>query len=281
MEIELFNNTNNVYSNKDNINGEIFLTLNDRNVFSYASLTVELIGQIETDAITQFMNIKKEIDSDGEVYQRQSHPFSFSRPGFVYETYNGEKMKIKYLVRAIITKKIFGTKLSVDKSFDVKCSLEKEQYEQMIFSRMNYEIGFKGLYLNTHIDFEMSKNKFNIEEEAIEGNVKFINIENVPITSIDVYLMKTEKIMNKSDNYIISKYELCDGQPWRGDSIPIRFYLNNYKLSPTMKTINNSQYSVRYYIKIVVYCEYDSEDEANGQLSKMFEIVLYRYDRTI
>ena len=190
-------------------------------------------------------------------------------------------MKIKYLVRAIITKKIFGTKLSVDKSFDVKCSLEKEQYEQMIFSRMNYEIGFKGLYLNTHIDFEMSKNKFNIEEEAIEGNVKFINIENVPITSIDVYLMKTEKIMNKSDNYIISKYELCDGQPWRGDSIPIRFYLNNYKLSPTMKTINNSQYSVRYYIKIVVYCEYDSEDEANGQLSKMFEIVLYRYHRTI
>ena len=155
MEIELFNNTNNVYSNKDNINGEIFLTLNDRNVFSYASLTVELIGQIETDAITQFMNIKKEIDSDGEVYQRQSHPFSFSRPGFVYETYNGEKMKIKYLVRAIITKKIFGTKLSVDKSFDVKCSLEKEQHEQMIFSRMNYEIGFKGLYLNTHIDLEI------------------------------------------------------------------------------------------------------------------------------
>ena len=94
----------------------------------------------------------------------------------------------------------------------------------------------------------------------------------MPIASIDLYLVKSEKINGNNNNYIIGKYEVCDGQPLEGDVIPIRMTLDNFEVSPTMNNINNIGW-VKYYLKIVIYID---KNNKNFQLIKNIEILLYR-----
>ena len=57
-----------------------------------------------------------------------------------------------------------------------------------------------------------------------------------------------------TENETIAKYEIMDGAPVRGESIPIRLFLSGYELTPTMKDINK-KFSVRYYLNLVLVDE--------------------------
>ena len=52
----------------------------------------------------------------------------------------------------------------------------------------------------------------------------------------------------------MGKYEIMDGAPVRGESIPIRLFLAGYDLTPTMRDINK-KFSVRYYLNLVLVDE--------------------------
>ena len=57
-----------------------------------------------------------------------------------------------------------------------------------------------------------------------------------------------------NENETIAKYEIMDGSPVRGESIPIRVFLAGYDLTPTMRDINKN-FSVRYYLNLVLVDE--------------------------
>ena len=57
-----------------------------------------------------------------------------------------------------------------------------------------------------------------------------------------------------TENEQVAKYEIMDGAPVRGESIPIRLFLAGYDLSPTMRDINK-KFSVRYYLNLVLVDE--------------------------
>lgn len=57
-----------------------------------------------------------------------------------------------------------------------------------------------------------------------------------------------------NENETIAKYEIMDGSPVRGESIPIRVFLAGYDLTPTMRDINK-KFSVRYYLNLVLVDE--------------------------
>ena len=52
------------------------------------------------------------------------------------------------------------------------------------------------------------------------------------------------------------RYEIMDGAPVKGESIPIRVFLAGYDLTPTMRDINK-KFSVRYYLNLVLVDEED------------------------
>jgi hypothetical protein len=52
----------------------------------------------------------------------------------------------------------------------------------------------------------------------------------------------------------VAKYEIMDGAPVRGESIPIRLFLGGYDLTPTMKDIQR-KFSVRYFLNLVLIDE--------------------------
>ena len=53
---------------------------------------------------------------------------------------------------------------------------------------------------------------------------------------------------------LVFRYEIMDGAPVRGESIPIRVFLAGYDLTPTMRDINK-KFSVRYYLNLVLVDE--------------------------
>lgn len=59
-----------------------------------------------------------------------------------------------------------------------------------------------------------------------------------------------------TENETIAKYEIMDGAPVKGESIPIRVFLAGYDLAPSMKDINK-KFSVRYYLNLVLMDEED------------------------
>ena len=95
------------------------------------------------------------------------------------------------------------------------------------------------------------------------------------IKTVELHLIKIEKIgiglSQRKDNILINKFEVVDGQPFPNDLIPLRFYLNDFGLSPTYNNINN-YFSVSYFIKFVVV------DEEEKIFSKHQEIFLWRKD---
>ena len=50
------------------------------------------------------------------------------------------------------------------------------------------------------------------------------------------------------------RYEIQDGAPVKGESIPIRVFLAGYDLTPTMRDINK-KFSVKYYLNLVLVDE--------------------------
>ena len=62
--------------------------------------------------------------------------------------------------------------------------------------------------------------------------------------------MKLKKIT------LFFRYEIMDGAPVKGESIPIRVFLAGYDLTPTMRDINK-KFSVRYYLNLVLVDEED------------------------
>jgi len=71
------------------------------------------------------------------------------------------------------------------------------------------------------------------------------------------------------DNETIAKYEIMDGAPVKGESIPIRVFLAGYDLTPTMRDINK-KFSVKYYLNLVLV------DEEERRYFKQQEITLWR-----
>jgi len=70
-----------------------------------------------------------------------------------------------------------------------------------------------------------------------------------------------------NENETIAKYEIMDGSPVRGESIPIRVFLAGYDLTPTMRDINK-KFSVRYYLNLVLV---DEEERRYFKQQVLFE----------
>lgn len=69
----------------------------------------------------------------------------------------------------------------------------------------------------------------------------------------------------------ISRFEIMDGQPVRGETIPIRLFLGGFDLTPTFRDVNK-KFSTRYYLSLVLI------DEDGRRYFKQSEITLYRID---
>ena len=73
-----------------------------------------------------------------------------------------------------------------------------------------------------------------------------------------------------NENETVAKYEIMDGAPVRGESIPIRLFLGGFDaLTPTFRSVQN-KFSVKYFLNLVLI------DEEDRRYFKQQEITLFR-----
>lgn len=109
-------------------------------------------------------------------------------------------------------------------------------------------------------------------KDVIVGKIYFLLVR-IKLKHMEIAIIKKESTgigqNTFNDNENVTKYEIMDGAPVRGESIPIRLFLSGYDLTPTMKDINK-KFSVRYYLNLVLV------DEEERRYFKQQEIILWR-----
>ncbi|KXJ13550.1 Vacuolar protein sorting-associated protein 26B-like [Exaiptasia diaphana] len=94
-------------------------------------------------------------------------------------------------------------------------------------------------------------------KDAIVGKIYFLLVR-IKIKHMELAIIKRETTgtgpNTYNENETIAKYEIMDGAPVRGESIPIRLFLAGYELTPTFKDVNK-KFSVRYFLNLVLVDE--------------------------
>ncbi len=93
----------------------------------------------------------------------------------------------------------------------------------------------------------------------------------IKVKYMELAIIKREIIGDnaQSESETVAKFEIMDGAPVKGESIPIRLFLGAYELTPTMRDVQK-KFSCKYYLNLVLV------DEEERRYFKQQEIVLWR-----
>lgn len=170
---------------------------------------------------------------------------------------------VRYFVRVTITRSALYA--NVVQEFDF--AVQNLGREPEINNSIKMEVGIEDCL---HIEFEYNKSKYHLQDVVL-GKIYFLLVR-IKIKHMEVEIRRREttgagaSLYNESET--IAKFEIMDGAPVRGESIPIRLFLNGFGISPTYKNVNN-KFSVKYYLNLVLV------DEEDRRYFKQQEIQLW------
>ena len=104
-----------------------------------------------------------------------------------------------------------------------------------------------------HLEFEYNKSVFHLEDVLI-GRIYF-SLVRLKLRAMELCILRRETSTDcdTTDSEVLARYEIMDGSPGKGDTIPIRFFFSSMigSLTPTMREVNK-RFSSRYYINLVL-----------------------------
>ncbi|OQV06231.1 hypothetical protein CLAIMM_10833 isoform 2 [Cladophialophora immunda] len=210
----------------------------------------------------EFLSLGQELAAPGELQHPQTFPFNFKNVEKQYESYNGINVKLRYFVRVTVSRRMA----------DVIREKDIWVYSYRIPPETNSSIKMDvGIEDCLHIEFEYSKSKYHLKD-VIVGRIYFLLVR-LKIKHMELSIIRRETTgvapnqYNESETLV--RFEIMDGSPSRGETIPIRLFLGGFDLTPTFREVNK-KYSTRYYLSLVLI------DEDARRYFKQSEIVLYR-----
>jgi len=236
------------------------------NRLEHHGIKIEFIGQIELyydrGNHHEFLSLVKELARPGELTQNTSFDFEFNQVEKPYECYTGANVRLRYFLRVTIVRRLS----------DMTKEMDLLVHTLATYPEMNNPIKMEvGIEECLHIEFEYNKSKYHLKD-VIVGKIYFLLVR-IKIRYMEVAIIKRETTGSGPntfhDNENIAKYEIMDGAPVKGESIPIRVFLAGYDVTPTMKDINK-KFSVKYYLNLVLV------DEEDRRYFKQQEITLWR-----
>lgn len=235
----------------------------------HQGISVSFIGLIELNQDRgthhEFASLVKDLAKPGELTHNASYPFEFVNVEKPHESYTGRNVNLRYFIRVKILRKLSNiVKENELIVHTLACYPE-------VNSPIKMEVGIEDCL---HIEFEYNKSKYHLKD-VIVGKIYFLLVR-IKIKHMEIAIIKKEITgVNQNtfnENETIAKYEIMDGAPVRGESIPIRLFLGGYDLTPTLKEINK-KFSVKYYLNLVIV------DEEDRRYFKQQEIILWRKGR--
>lgn len=256
-----------LYYDGETVSGRVNVTLKKPgSKLEHHGIRIELIGQIELyydrGNHHEFQSLVRELARPGDLIQNTSYPFEFLNVEKPYEVYVGANVRLRYFLRVTIARRISDIVREVDMAVHTLCSYPE------INSPIKMEVGIEDCL---HIEFEYNKSKYHLKDVTV-GKIYFLLVR-IKIKHMEIAIIKRETTGSGPNTYTenetIAKYEIMDGAPVKGESIPIRVFLAGYDLTPTMRDVNK-KFSVRYYLNLVLM---DTEDR---RYFKQQEITLWR-----
>lgn len=256
-----------MYYDGESVAGKVNVTLkNPGKKLEHQGVKIEFIGQIELfydrGNHHEFTSLVRELARPGELTQSTSYDFEFVNVEKPYETYTGANVRLRYFLRVSIVRRLSDVTKELDIGVHTLAS-----YPEMNNS-IKMEVGIEDCL---HIEFEYNKSKYHLKD-VIVGKIYFLLVR-IKIKHMELAIIKRETTgtgpNTYNENETIAKYEIMDGAPVRGESIPIRLFLAGYELTPTFKDVNK-KFSVRYFLNLVLV------DEEERRYFKQQEIILWR-----
>ncbi|KAJ3394801.1 Vacuolar protein sorting-associated protein 26B [Lobulomyces angularis] len=255
-----------LYFDGEAVSGKVMVRVKDGKKLEHQGIKIEFVGHIELfydrGNHYEFASLTQELAAPGELRQNATYDFEFKNVEKQYESYFGINVKLRYFVRVTV-----GRRLSdVTKEKDIFVHSYKMPPETNASIKM--EVGIEDCL---HIEFEYNKNKYHLRD-VIVGKIYFLLVR-IKIKHMELSIIRRETTGAAPNQYneseTITKFEIMDGAPVRGETIPIRLFLSGFELTPTYKDVNK-KFSTRYYLNLVLI------DEENRRYFKQQEISIYR-----
>ncbi|XP_039022975.1 vacuolar protein sorting-associated protein 26A-like [Hibiscus syriacus] len=256
-----------LFQSQENIVGEVVLEPIHGKKVEHNGVKIELLGQIELyfdrGNFYDFTSLVRELDVPGELYERKAYPFEFATVEMPYESYNGVNVRLRYILKVTVSRN-YVSNIVEYQDFVV----HNYTPPPSINNSIKMEVGIEDCL---HIEFEYSKSKYHLKDVII-GKIYFLVVR-IKLKNMELEIRRRESTGSGPNTYVetetLAKFELMDGAPVRGESIPIRLFLSPYELTPTYRNINN-KFSVKYYLNLVLV------DEEDRRYFKQQEITMYR-----
>jgi len=254
----------------EDIKGRVIVKPHDEGKrIDHTGIKIEFIGQIELyydkGNHFDFTSLQFDLAPSGYV---QGPPvelqFEFLNAEKQYESYNGANVRLRYFLRATMTRSGLSSNVVKEKELWVINYHRPPEMNNTI----KMEVGIEDCL---HIEFEYNKSKYHLRDVVI-GKVYFLLVR-IRIKYMELCLVKRETSGQPPNTYneseTLTKFELMDGAPVKGESIPVRLFLRHFDLTPTYRNVH-SKFSVKYYINLVII------DEEDRRYFKQQEITLWR-----
>jgi len=259
-----------IYTGTEPIKGSVVINCKDG--FDYDVLKIEFIGEIEhtleRGKSNRFVHLESYLGGDSErKFKGPTGALPFSFPNVVkqHDSYHGYNVFIRYFLR-FICERSFAADYIEEKAIWV----EHYSAQPEINNPLKMEVGIEDCL---HIEFEYNQQKYHLHD-AIVGKIYFLLIR-IKLKFMELELVRREWAGAHADaiveSELLAQFEVMDGSPVKGESIPVRFYLSpvSSKLTPTY-VLPNMKFAVRYFLNVVLV------DEDDRRYFKQSEIHLWR-----
>ncbi|EPS33575.1 Vacuolar protein sorting-associated protein 26 [Penicillium oxalicum] len=255
-----------LYMDGESVKGAVTIRPKDGKRLEHTGIKVQFIGSIEMfydrGNHYEFLSLVQELAAPGELLHPQTFPFNFKNVEKQYESYNGINVKLRYFVRVTVSRRMA----------DVIREKDLWVYSYRMPPETNSPIKMDvGIEDCLHIEFEYSKSKYHLKD-VIVGRIYFLLVR-LKIKHMELSIIRRETTGSPPNQYneseTLVRFEIMDGSPSRGETIPIRLFLGGFDLTPTFRDVNK-KYSTRYYLSLVLI------DEDARRYFKQSEIALFR-----
>lgn len=295
-----------LYKDGETVRGVAILRTRDNKKVEHGGIRVQLLGTIETHcdgkiANDDFLSFAQELAAPGELKNTESFNFEFRNVEKMYESYRGTNVRLRYYLKVTVSRKsadiikerelwvyqyVHANELipnndkageksgssaalkANDKTPSSKNSAGQVDKSPPPVSTVKMDVGIENCL---HIEFEYSKNKYPLKG-VIVGRIYFLLVR-LKIKHMELSLIRRETVgsgaSQVSESTTVVRFEIMDGAPVKGETIPIRLFLGGFDLVPTYRDVNK-KFSTRTFLSLVLI------DEDARRYFKQSEIILYR-----
>lgn len=239
----------------------------------HGGIRIRLMGMIRTygDECREvtFLSLSHELAAPGEITRPFEFPFSFRDVQKQFESYAGINIRVIYFLEAVVVAipSWFGAKLfggsdirreqeiwvhNYPASEDVDPGVVNGSLPKEIHP-VKMDVGIEDCL---HLEIEYGKSRYHLQDVVV-GRVYFLLVR-LKLKFMEISVMRTETLGTGSNQQSVSetivRFEIMDGQPSRGESIPIRLFLGGFDLCPTVRDVGG-RFSIRYYLCVVLVDE--------------------------